>query len=115
MNEFSPYSAYPQYYNQRTHGNMEWIFAPTVRQVEQVAVQPNQKAWVMVQNEPVFALRMADQMGLITTNYYRFERYDPEEKTVENRYITREELDRRLDEVIGALMAKKEVYDEPVG
>ena len=113
MNEFTPFANYPTYYNQRPNSNMDWIFAATVKQVEQVAVQPNQKAWVMVQNEPIFALRIADQMGLITTNYYRFERYDPDEKTADSRYITREELDKRLEELTAAFMRSKEANNEP--
>ena len=113
MNEFTPYNNYQPYYGQRPHNNMDWIFAATVKQVEQINVQPGQKAWVMVQNEPVFALRVADQMGLISTTYYRFERYDPEEKTADSRYITRDELDKRLAELTTALMNHKEANDEP--
>lgn len=75
-----------------------WIMAQTVKQVEQVSVQPGQKAWIMVQNEPVFALRTADNMGLITTDYYRFERFDPSAAPSEPApaYVTVEQLEERL-------------------
>lgn len=75
-----------------------WIMAQTVKQVEQVSVQPGQKAWIMVQNEPVFALRTADNMGLITTDYYHFEKFDPSAAPVETApaYVTVEQLEERL-------------------
>lgn len=72
--------------------------AQTVKQVEQVSVQPGQKAWIMVQNEPVFALRTADNMGLITTDYYRFEKFDPSAAPAGQvpAYVTVEQLEERL-------------------
>lgn len=72
--------------------------AQTIKQVEQVSVQPGQKAWIMVQNEPVFALRTADSMGLITTDYYRFEKFDPSAAPAEpaSAYVTVDQLEERL-------------------
>lgn len=79
-------------------GGPDWITVPTVKQVEQVSVQPGQKAWVMAQNEPVFALRVADNMGLVTTDYYRFEKYTPgmEQDATAANYVTAEQLEARL-------------------
>lgn len=77
-----------------------WAIVQTVAQVEQVAVQPGGEAWIMVQNEPVFAHRTADRMGLISTEYCRFERYDPHAAAVNQKeveYITRDELRQELD------------------
>jgi hypothetical protein len=74
----------------------DWIMAPSIKQVEQVSVQPGQKAWVMVQNDAVFALRTADNMGLVTTDYYRFEKFDPEAAApmaATPEYVTRKEFD----------------------
>lgn len=62
--------------NQPAQTGPDWIQVATAQQVEQVSVQPGGRAWVMVQNEPVFALRVADNMGLVTTDYYRFEKID---------------------------------------
>lgn len=50
----------------------------TTKQVEQVQVQPGGKALVLVANEPVIAMRMADNMGLTTTDYYHIEKFDPD-------------------------------------
>ena len=94
--QFQPMNRYqstPQMPSQATQSGPEWIMAPSVKQVEQVSVQPGQKAWIMVQNAPVFALRTADNMGLVTTDYYKFEKFTPGE-TAEpaNDYITRKEF-----------------------
>lgn len=56
--------------------NLDWIMVQSIEQVESIAVQPNQRAWIMVQNEPVFALRTADGMGLVSTELYKFEKYE---------------------------------------
>ena len=57
MNRYQPTPKMPA---QAAQSGPEWIMAPSVKQVEQVSVQPGQKAWIMVQNAPVFALRTAD-------------------------------------------------------
>lgn len=72
----------------------DWIMANSIQQVEQVQVAPGAKAWVMVQNEPVFALRTADNMGLVTTDYYRFEKIDPTTATPATEYVTRAEFEQ---------------------
>lgn len=71
----------------------DWITVQNIANIEQVQVQPGAKAWVMVQNEPVFALRVADQMGLVTTSYYRFEKYDPAIAQPKEEYLTRSEFE----------------------
>ena len=50
----------------------------TIKQVEQAPVQPGGKVLVLVANEPVIAMRSADNMGLTTTDYYHIERFDPD-------------------------------------
>ena len=90
---------------QPPQGGPDWIQAPTIKHVEQIQVQPGSKAWVMVQNEPVFALRVADQMGLVTTDYYRFEKIDPASmQPAAPEYVTRAEF----EQFVANLMAKKE-------
>ena len=48
----------------------------------------------MVQNEPIFALRTADNMGLVTTDYYRFEKVDPGAAAPAADYVTRAEFEK---------------------
>lgn len=86
MNTYKPYQPYQQ-------SSLDWIFVPSVEQIESVSVPPMKKAWIMVQNEPIFALRSADSMGLITTDLYRFEKIDPKPK---QEYITTDQLTEEL-------------------
>lgn len=70
--------AQPNPYSQRMQQtNMDWIRVPNLGDIEQVTVQPGQTAWVMAQNANVFAVRSADQMGIINTRYFQFTEFDP--------------------------------------
>lgn len=95
--QFNPMNRYqqsPQMPSQTAQGGPDWTMAPSIKQVEQVSVQPGQKAWIMVQNAPVFALRTADNMGLVTTDYYRFEKFNPGDSAEPaNDYVTRKEFE----------------------
>lgn len=101
---------------QPTQSNLEWIPVPNVKQVEQVSVQPGAKAWVMVQNEPIFALRSADNMGLITTDYYRFEKIDPSvmaTTTTSPDYVTRAEFQQFVESLrTESQLTTKEAIDK---
>lgn len=69
------------------------IQVATIKQVEQAPVQPGGKALVLVANEPVIAMRSADNMGITSTDYYRLERFDPEAQVVPAaEYVTRAEF-----------------------
>lgn len=74
-----PYGGQPTQVNsyrpQQT--NMDWIRVPNIGDIDQVTVQPGQTAWVMAQNTNVFAVRSADQMGIINTRYFQFMEFDP--------------------------------------
>ena len=73
-----------------THSNMDWIRVNNMADVERVTVQPNNKAWIMLANEPIFVLKTADGMGLTTTDAYRFEKISDGKKP---EYVTREEFE----------------------
>lgn len=51
---------------------------PTLKQVDQAPVQPGGKALVLVANEPVIAMKVADNMGITTTDYYHIAKFDPD-------------------------------------
>lgn len=88
---------------------LDWIMVQSVKQVEQVSVQPGQKAWIMVQNAPIFALRTADNMGLITTDYYKFEKINPDiDQAAAPNYVTPEQLEARLTAFADSLKPGKE-------
>lgn len=73
-----PYGSQPTQGNPyRQQTNMDWIRVPNIGDIDQVTVQPGQTAWVMAQNTNVFAVRSADQMGIINTRYFQFSEFDP--------------------------------------
>lgn len=49
----------------------------TLEQVEQVQMLPGERKIILVQNVPVIAIRVADQMGLVQTEYRKTETFDP--------------------------------------
>lgn len=83
----------------------------TVQQVEQVQMQYGQRKIIMVQNEPVIAMRVADNMGLTTTDYYRLVKFEPFTQTQQmqqpaGNYITEEQLESRLAAFADALKSQ---------
>lgn len=93
---------------------LDWIPVQDIKQVEQVQVQPGGKSWVMLQNEPIFALRVADQMGLVTTTYYRFEKIDPAATapTAQQDFVTRDEFEKFVQSLKRPTRRKTETPEE---
>lgn len=89
--------------------NLDWIRVNNFGDVQNVTVQPGQKAWIMLANEPAFALKSADNMGITTTDFYRFERYNPEQSKPEPDYVTRDEFNAFIEQLTAP---KKEVNPE---
>ena len=91
---------------------MEVVPVPTIQQVEQVGLQPGQRKLIMVQNEPVVASRSADNMGLITTEYYRLEKFVPGAVSAPQAadYITRQEFNAFVESLRAS--AQKEAAAE---
>lgn len=80
-------------------GGMEVVPVSLIQQVEQVQVQPGQRKMVLVQNEPVIASRSADNMGLVTTEYYRLEKFIPGASVAPQAgdYVTRQEFNAFIE------------------
>lgn len=74
--------------------SMDWIRVPNVADVEQVTVMPGQTAWVMTQNANVFAVRAADQMGIINTRYFQFSEFDPRQADRQQQASLEERISR---------------------
>ena len=53
------------------------VQVPTIDHVDQVQMMPGDKKIVLVQNAPVIAIKIADQMGLAQTEYRHTEPFDP--------------------------------------
>lgn len=83
----------------------------TLKQVEQAPVQPGGKVLVLVSNEPVIAMRTADNMGITTTDYYKIERFDPDSiapTPIQAEYVTRAEFQQFVDSIRAESDAKQE-------
>lgn len=94
------YGNYPQKMNGGYSSNTSpWMYVPTVKDVQNVQIQPGQKVWVMVQNECVFALRSADNMGIISTDFYKFEKIENTEQSAD--YVTRKEFEEFIKSLRG--------------
>lgn len=78
----------------------DWIRVNTIEDIKNVSVQPNGQAWIMLQNDPVFAVKSADAMGLATTRMFKFEPYSPEsQKAPEPQYVTIEMYQKMQEEI----------------
>lgn len=84
----------------------------TLKQVEQATVQPGSKALVLVANEPVIAMRSADNMGLTTTDYYHIEKFDPDAASVPSaaEFVTRAEF----QQFVNSLRSSGAEQNQPV-
>lgn len=93
---------------------MDLSYVATVQQIEQVQMSPNQRRVIMVQNEPVIAMKAADNMGLVTTDYYQLVKFDPyaNAQTAENtaKYITEEQLEARLSALVESMQVKRQEH-----
>lgn len=67
---------------QQPQQQFDWIRVNTLEDVKNVSVQPGGKAWIMLQNDPVFVVKTADAMGLATTQAFKFEPYNPQQAPV---------------------------------
>lgn len=107
------YTDQPQGQNGRQAGP-GWVFVPRVDDIVNVTVQPGGKAWIMAQDQPVFAVRSADQLGVTQTDYYRFEKYSPTAAKAAQgeEYVTREEFARLAAAVAEMSAAKTEPKKE---
>lgn len=95
-------------YGQRMQSNLDWIRVPNIQDIDQVTVQPGQTAWVLAQNTNVFAVRSADQMGIINTRYFQFAEFDPraadqqKQTNIEQQQADFEQRLRRLEAIFDA-------------
>ena len=114
----APYGYQPmqfgQYQQPTQQTGPELVTVQTMGQVEQIGVQPGQRKIVMVQNEPVIAARFADQMGLVTTEYYQLNKFDPAAAAAQptQEYVTRAEFEQFVASIKAPARTKKEAATE---
>lgn len=82
------------------NGSPAVLQVATLNQVEQTQVPAGGKALVLVGNAPVIAMRVADSMGITTTDYYHIEKFDPNASApvAGSDFITRAELQQALEQ-----------------
>ena len=78
--------------------NVNWIPVNGYEDVRGIMVQPGATVWAMDNNDPIFYVKTADQMGVCTIDAYRYERIQvgaaPVPQNVD--YITRGEYQQLL-------------------
>lgn len=78
--------------------NVNWIPVNGYEDVRSIMVQPGATVWAMDNNDPIFYVKTADQMGVCTIDAYRYERIQagatPAPQSSE--YITRGEYQQLL-------------------
>ena len=108
----------PQQTMSSTQNDMSISYVQTIQQVEQVQVQPNQRRLILVQNEPVVAMRVADGMGLTTTEYYKLTKFNPSAdmnaSNESGKYVTEEQLEERLKILLDSLKKESVKTNESV-
>lgn len=88
----------------------------TAKEFDSVTIQPGRQALIMAQNDPYLAFKSADQMGKVTTSFYRLEPVTQEQITgpaVE--YATKGELAQLQDivqQLINGLGKTKEATEK---
>lgn len=90
--------------------NLDWIRVPNIPDVGQVAVQAGQTAWIMTQNDNVFAVRMADNMGMVSTRFFRFTEFDPAAAD-QQRQASIEDRLTRLEEIVSGTQSVNGRYE----
>lgn len=81
-----------------------FTMVPTIADVDKVMVQPGETRWIMVQNEPVMAVKKADTMGYASGEYYRLTKIDPAamQTPAETQYLTSAQADQKIQAAVKA-------------
>lgn len=82
--------------------NVTWIPVSGLQSAKDHIVQPNQTAWMMDNNEPVFYVKKADNFGTTEFKAYRFEEITESPKTSTfdaSQYVSRVEFDQLKEQI----------------
>lgn len=109
---YGPYGYIPQQYQQfqqpvqqpvqqSSQAGINVIQVATMQQVEQAQIAPGSKTLVLVQSDPVIAMRTADNMGITTTDYYQISKFDPRAAQAQptQAYVTRAEFNAFVEQI----------------
>lgn len=90
-------------------GQSPFTMVPTIADVDKVMVQPGETRWIMVQNEPVIAVKKADTMGYASGEYYRLTKIDPAAMQTPApgcNYVTEQQMEERINAAISQVMSQ---------
>ncbi len=62
---------------QQQNNGSPFIMVPSREAAKDITVSANQTIYAMSQNAPEFYVKSADNMGLVTTRYFKFAEFDP--------------------------------------
>lgn len=85
-------------------GQNPFTMVPTIADVDKVVAQPGETKWIMVQNEPVLAVKTANTMGYASSEYYRLAKFDPAamQTAGDRQYLTAQEADAKIQAAVKA-------------
>ena len=84
----------------------------TAKEFDNVTIQPGRQALIMAQNDPYIAFKSADNMGQVTTNFYRLEPVTADQINGPSpEYVTRAEFQQTIQQLIDGLTQKKEAAE----
>ena len=85
-------------------GQSPFTMVPTIADVDKVSVQPGETKWIMVQSDPIFAVKTANAMGYAPAEYYRFDQIDPAamQTPAETQYLTSAQADQKIQAAVKA-------------
>ena len=88
-----------------------WTMVPCLADVDKVSVQPGETKWIMVQSDPIFAVKTANAMGYAPAEYYRFEQIDPAVLATPtpaqtNPQLTRADVEKIVEDKANAMLSQ---------
>lgn len=88
-----------------------WTMVPSLADVDKVSVERGETKWIMVQSDPIFAVKTANAMGYAPAEYYRFEQIDPASfsqpaPTPGGQSLTREDVEHIVEEKAQSLIGQ---------
>ena len=85
----------------------------TAKEFDTVTIQPGRQALIMAQNDPFIAFKSADNMGQVTTNFYRLEPVTADQVNGPTpEYVTRQEFQKTIQQLIDGISQKKDTDRE---
>ena len=109
---------YPQYNNiENPSQNVTWIRVNGINGAKEHIVQPNQTVWLMDNNDSIFFVKSADNLGVTTLKSYKFFEIDLQNNstTSSNEYVSIQDFNQlkdRLCRIENSLSKEQKEHEE---